>query len=305
MLPDSDYESIIRAGRIACKIKRLVGGMVRPGISVLELAERIEEAIIRAGGQPAFPVNISINSEAAHYTPLIGDEKRIPEPSLVKVDLGVHVEGCLADTAVTVALGEEYDELVKAAEEALDNALSKVAPGVKASSIGEVIERTISSYGYRPIRNLSGHTMDRYLLHSGITIPNTRATSMGPALRPPLLIAIEPFATNGVGWVVDGGLTTIYSVIRPVGKKDRRLTDEEADLIDSIYAERRGLPFTERWYGDRYGVELIRSAIRKAERAKLAAGYPVLIESSGGLVSQAEDTVLLLDKESIITTREC
>lgn len=305
MSSELDYESLLLAGRIACDIKKKVRNIVRPNVPLLDLANIIEGEILRLGGQLAFPVNISINQEAAHYTPIIGDEKRIPESSVVKVDVGVHVNGLIADTAVTVALNEEYEELIKAVEEALDRAISVLAPGVRASAVGAVIEKTINSYGFMSIRNLSGHNMDRYLLHAGITIPNTDTGPTGPTLKPPLLIAIEPFATNGIGWVVDGSIKTIYSIVRPIARKDKRLFNEEAELLMAIYNERRALPFTERWYHHRYGIDFVRSALMKAEKVKIAVGYPVLIEAGGGVVSQAEDTVLLLEKETVITTREC
>lgn len=296
---------ISKAGEIACEAKKLAREVTRPGAKLLDIAQTIEGFIISRGGRPAFPVNVSINSEAAHYTPLADDEKRVPENSMVKVDIGVSFQGYLADTAITLNFAAELEDLVKASEEALDRAIQSIAPGIKASQVGEVIEKTIKSFGFKPIRNLSGHSMDRYLLHSGVSIPNVGGELLSPTLKPPMLVAIEPFATNGAGWVVEGPHKTIYSISRQIGKKERKLGDLESGFLASIYSERRSLPFTERWFVGTYPLAFIRSALDKAERQKIIRSYPVLIESVNGMVSQAEDTVLILSREVIVTTRGC
>jgi len=298
-------ELIKRAGRIACEARKRGVRLVRAGARLLDIASALEGAIRELGGQPAFPVNISINEEAAHYTPVFGDEKKVPEDSLVKVDVGVSVDGYLADAAVTVNVGPEREDLRKAAEEALERAIEAVRPGARVSDIGEAIERAIRSYGYRPVKNLSGHSMGRYSLHSGLSIPNVSGEGAHRVLKPPALIAIEPFATNGLGWVVEGSVKAIFSLTRSVSERERRFERGEAEFLSTVYRERRSLPFTERWYAEMFGLGLVRRAIAKAERARVAVSYPVLVEASGGLVAQAEDTVLILDSEVIVTTREC
>lgn len=301
----ADIELIRRAGKIACEVRKKTKTIVKPGLSLLEIATEIENLIVNQGGVPAFPVNISINAEAAHYTPMSNDEKKIPEGSIVKIDLGVAIEGYLADTAITLSFNDEYEDLIKAVEEALEKAISYITPGVKTSVIGSVIEKTIKTYGYKPIRNLSGHTMSKYILHSGLSIPNVESEVFSPSLKPPLLLAIEPFATNGIGWVVNGDVKTIYSLARQLGRKEKKLEIEEVRFLSDVFSERNYLPFTERWYSNKYPLNFIRQTLLKAEKQKIVVSYPVLVESTYGMVSQAEDTVLLLDKEVIVTTREC
>jgi len=134
---------------------------VKPGVKLEEVAEKVESYIRELGGQPAFPLNISINEVAAHRTPMIGDDEVIPEESVVKVDIGVHFNGYIADTAVTLVFNDKYNKLAEAAADALEKALLAVGPGVRFSKVGAVIETTIKKHGYKAIKNLSGHSLDR------------------------------------------------------------------------------------------------------------------------------------------------
>lgn len=304
-MEELDVEAIRTAGRIACQVKRVLGNVVKPGTPYLSLAEELENLIRRLGGEPAFPVNIGVNEEAAHYSPVVKDERKIPHVGLIKVDVGVSVNGYLADTAVTIPLGGEQEDLAKAAEDALERAIEAIRPGVRTSMVGEAIEKTIRSYGYKPVRNLSGHSMRRYVLHGGVSIPNVGGSLEGHIIRPYMLLAVEPFATNGTGLVVEKGVFTIHSLVRPLSERDRRVGETEASFLARVYAERRSLPFTERWYVGRYPLELIRRALERARETRVVASYPLLVEVGKGFVSQFEDTVLVLEKEVIITTRSC
>ncbi len=295
-------EKYLKAGKIASDIKRVLWSIVTPGKSYLEVCNTIEEEIRRRGGQPAFPCNISVAHEAAHYSPLADDNRVIPESGIVKIDFGVSVDGYLSDTAVSIDLSGEHEDLVKAVEEALDRAIEAIAPGIKVSLIGEVIERTLSSYGVRPVRNLTGHAMSRYRLHTGLSIPNTRGMFRG-RIEKGMAIAIEPFGTKGIGYVLDSDIVTIYSVVRPPHKK-MKLGDKLAeDLYKRVYNERKELPFSERWYVDDYGIENVRRALKVLCSRRIVTCYPTLIEASGAQVAQAEDSVLVTDKEVIVYTR--
>ncbi|MEM4417036.1 MAG: M24 family metallopeptidase [Nitrososphaerota archaeon] len=129
-------DELIEAGRIARVVRNSVPGLVRPHMPMIELAEKIESMILDRGGRPAFPCNISIDSVAAHYTPPPGDRTLIPRGSVVKIDIGVVVNGYIADTAVTVSESQLGDTLRYAAEEALKAAIKSVKAGVKVSTVG-------------------------------------------------------------------------------------------------------------------------------------------------------------------------
>jgi len=303
LVSEETIEKILRAGKIAGEIRKKVKEFVKPGISYIELASFVERKILELGGKPAFPCNISWGNEAAHYTPFADDKRFVPDKGILKIDFGVHVDGFLSDTAISIDLSGENEDLVKATEEALDNALEIIVPGIKVSDIGETIEKTIKNYGAKPVRNLTGHNMERYRLHAGLSVPNI--TGGGGKIVPGMLIAIEPFATKGLGYVVNGNTTSIFSITRnPV--KQRGLDPNSHRLLSKIFNERRELPFTERWYINEEEFSdpaIFRALINKALKKRVVTGYPVLIEPTGLQVAQAEDTVLVLDKEVIVTTR--
>lgn len=93
----TDTEKIMKAGKIASETREYARTIIKKGYLLLEIAEKIESKIIELGAKPAFPVNLSINEIAAHYTPSYDDEKTAQ--GLIKIDLGVHIDGWIADTA--------------------------------------------------------------------------------------------------------------------------------------------------------------------------------------------------------------
>ncbi len=298
MLEEDVVKKYIRAGEIARIVREEAARRARPSMSLLELAEWVENRIRELGGEPAFPVNISINDVAAHYTPVAGDELVIPDNSVVKIDIGVHVDGYIADTAVTVSFSPVYEPLLEASKEALAKALSVVARGVRACDVGRVIEETVRSYGFKPIRNLTGHSIDRYLIHSGYSIPNYNDRFMRWRFSDGVY-AIEPFATDGAGYVKEGSVATIFALRKVKG----RLTPVEKRIVEMIWNTRRTLPFCERWIiGSVKSVEGARNILKSLSRKGILHVYPVLIEKAGGFVSQFEHTILINGNELVVTT---
>jgi methionyl aminopeptidase len=300
MLSDEEIKKLLEAGRIARIVREEAARIARPGMKLVDLANYVEKRIRELGGEPAFPTNLSINEVAAHYTPYIGDETIIPENAVLKIDLGVHVDGYIADTATTVSFNPAYESLLEASRVALEKALETVRPGIRVNEIGRVIEETIKSYGYKPIKNLSGHSIDRYMIHAGKSIPNYNDLFTRWRISDGVY-AIEPFATNGVGLVREGEEAYIYSLIP---RRRVRLTSVEWKLYRRIWDERRTLPFCERWYIDMFNnVEGLRNTLMLMYRHGVIYAYPVLIERGKGLVSQFEHTFIVNGKDIIVTTR--
>ncbi|MEM0061886.1 MAG: type II methionyl aminopeptidase [Ignisphaera sp.] len=304
MMGQEEIESYVKAGQIACKILRDSTKIVRPGAKVIEIAEQIEKRIAEMGGEPAFPVNISINDVAAHYTPEAGDTLTVPEGAVVKIDIGVHVNGYIADTAITVALDDRYNMLCEAAKTALEKAVEAANIGTKFSEVGHIVESVIKSYGFKPIYNLSGHSLDRFSIHAGEVIPNYRDRLVLGSFKAGRAYAIEPFATSGDGYVTEGRKTLIYA-LRPNPKKLSKLGQELQTVFNTIYDDRKTLPFALRWYTNRFSLELLEKAVKAFVQSGLAIAYPVLVERSGGVVAQFEHTILFTDKGEKIVTTEC
>ncbi len=277
-----------KAAKIAKGAFLVAEKLLKPEIDLLELAEKVEEYIIDKGGAPAFPVNISINHIAAHFTPQKPGYS-LREGDIVKIDLGVHIDGWIVDTARTYEINDtKYKKLIDATRSALESAVKYFKKGVKISEIGKIIEDTIVSFGYKPIYNLSGHKIERYILHAGLNIPNYDNRSQKTINSG--IYAIEPFATTGVGYVKDGEPSGIYSFIN----EPRIRIPTIKRFAEELYNKYKMLPFAKRWvvkeFGNKYNVDL---ALNYLVKAGILYEYPVLIEQSKGIVAQWETTVLV------------
>ena len=229
-----------KAGKIAAQSLEFGSKLIKVDASLRDVIERTEQKIYDLNGKPAFPVQISINEMAAHFT-INEDDLLFKENDVVKLDVGAHVEGYIGDNAITIDLGENKD-LVKASKLALQEAIKLIKPGIKLFEIGEVVEKTISEFGFKPIRNLSGHGINVYEEHSGFTIPNFNNNDQ-TELEENQVIAIEPFATTGDGYVKDGKLSGIYKIMNI--KQVRN--DLTRNILKFIMQEYNTLPFCKRW----------------------------------------------------------
>jgi len=289
-LDEDAIESYREAGAVLVEAMNEAREMVEPGRTHLEVAEWAEDFVRESGAGLAFPVNISIDPEASHATPARDDETEFGE-EMVCLDIGVHVDGYIADAAVTVD-HTGTTELVEAAEMALEAAIDEAGPGVEVGVVGQAIEDVIRGYGYTPVLNLSGHGVQRYDAHTGPTIPN-RGVERSTTLEPGQVVAIEPFATDGRGKVGEGTDEEIFEQQGSASVRDRRARQvmEQIEAFDD-------LPFAARWLdGDRVGM-----ALRRLKQANAIKGYPVLKEADDALVSQAEHTLLVTDEGVEVTT---
>ncbi len=277
-----------KAGAISREARELGASMIAEGVKLVDVAEAVEELIIKRGGKPAFPVNIGINDVAAHYSPSTADPLVFQKGDLVKLDVGAHVDGYIGDTAVSVEVGtKNWTKLIEASAEALRVAIQMIGDNVSVSTIGGAVERTIHARGYKPVVNLTGHGLKRYILHAGLTVPNFDDKSQSK-IRNDMVVAIEPFATDGGGQIFNDRPGNIYRVIR-----DRPLRDADAQaLFDRIKSEYAGLPFCERWCTriDPKAPHLLRTMQRHGQ----ISSYSVLKEVRGGMVSQTEHTMMVL-----------
>lgn len=293
MLNEEEIECIIKAGKITREIRGKIRYFVKEKMKVIELCEKIEEEIKKLGGEPAFPCNIGIDYVGAHYTSPPKDETVINYGSLVKVDYGAHLDGFIADTALTISIGSDYEELIEVAEEALQKALEIIEIGIRVTNIGETIERVIKSYGHKPISNLTGHSISRYMIHSGVSIPNVSGNYYGK-IEPWSIYAIEPFVTlsEAKGEVVNGPPGNILQVSKLKGPKNQ----EVKKFFDEILRRYRTLPFTRRW------MDVPEYIIMELLENNVLYEYPTLIEATRRPIAQAEHTILTTDKEILIIT---
>lgn len=281
-----EIDNFRKAGAISKQVVDYARGLAKPGMKLLELAERIEDKIIELGGKPAFPVNLSINDVAAHYTPSYDDENIAQ--GLLKVDIGVHIEGCVADTAFSVDFEDsgENRKLIEASQDALSKALEKIGKGFILADVGKIIQEAIVKHGFSPIINLSGHEIIPYIIHAGLTIPNVN-NGNNFALEEGVY-AIEPFATTGAGSVYEGRASGIYAL-----ENKKPMRDSIArQILKYIEEEYSTLPFCSRWIVKKFGTRGL-IALQQMQSQGVLHQYPQLVEKNHGKVSQAEKTVII------------
>lgn len=288
-----------KAGEISKEVKKDVERKDWQGKSYFELCEYVERDILSRGAAPAFPCNVCANEVAAHYSAEIDDQKIVPENCLLKVDIGVHVEGFIADTAVTICYNDDLFDLAEATKFALAEALKVVKPGSRTSDVGRVVESYAARRGFLPISNLSGHSLEQYVVHAGTSIPNIWSQSSS-YFKQDKVYAIEPFLTtsDGSGFVSEGEAENIFGLVARKKTKDQELNL----LLDSIWNKCKSLPFSPRWFEEDFPKSKIMNSILKLKGMKLLRGYPELIETKRKPVSQAEHTIAITSSGFVVLT---
>ncbi|NIM47130.1 MAG: type II methionyl aminopeptidase [Candidatus Aenigmarchaeota archaeon] len=288
-------DKYIKAGKIAAQVLEYGCGLVKKDVLVLEIAENIDKKILELKARPAFPVNISINDMAAHWHPALNDKATIKEGDYVKIDVGVHVDGYIGDTAKTVRIAGK-DDLVICSEKMLENAIKIIKTGTTVGEIGETIENTAKEFGFNPIRNLTGHSLGKYDVHAGLTIPNIKNDSKYQ-LREDEVIAIEPFCTSGNGLVKDSGKALIF---RWINDRPTRLI-ESRKILEMARDKFNRLPFAKRWIQKGFSLLKVELSLKELEAVNALYGYKPLREVSGKPVAQSEHSLIVKEKP-IVTT---
>jgi len=284
------FDCYQRAGKIASVVRERARKKYHVGSSVFRICESIEAEIRELGGVPAFPVNVSLNDIAAHYTAEPNDILEVKDSDILKIDIGVQLDGYIADTAVTVCYDPKSEALVKVAEMALNEAVKVAKADTKANDIGAAVENTILKQGFKPIQNLSGHSLERYTIHAGRSIHNISTIGRWFRLSSNQAYAVEPFVTtkDGQGVVYEGRIRNIFSITSRKPSKN-----QDADIfLAQLWDKFRTLPFAIRWITDLYEEQKARQLIEFLVKKRNVHAYPILVEGNGKIVSQAEHTLI-------------
>jgi methionyl aminopeptidase len=202
--PPEEIERIARAGELVAATIRHVGARLEPGITTRELDRIAEDFILEHGGTPTsrdykgYPAAICIspNDMIVHGIP---GPYRVEEGDLVTIDVGVTLEGSIADSAFTFAVGEIDDErqrLLDVCRDALAAGIDQARPGNRIGDISNAVQRIVESAGFSVVRSLVGHGVGRYY-HEDPHVPNFGQPGRGPRLSEGMTIAIEPMITAG------------------------------------------------------------------------------------------------------------
>jgi methionyl aminopeptidase len=287
------------SGKILRETREEMRSFVHESMPIIQVCEKAEELIREKGGKPAFPCNVSINEVAAHYTSPPNDERKIPGKAVLKVDIGVHVDGYVTDTACTVCFNPEHKSMQIAAEHALQAAIENIHADMATSKIGAIIEKNIRNRGFKPIANLTGHSVGRYLIHAGTSIPNVMQISFGK-VKAGEVYAIEPFVTlpDAAGRVENSSETTIFRLVKAKSVKNSYAKQLQKYIEENFVT----LPFAERWLKGAVPKEQYRGAFKELRKSKVVMGYPVFVEVSRKAVTQAEHTVLITENGCEVLT---
>jgi len=296
-MEEKELNAYRKAGKIASEVREWSKSLVKEGAKILDIAEKIESKIKELGGEFAFPVNICINDITAHYTPSFQDNILIQAGDVISVDLGVHIDGFIADTAYTVDLSGNYGKMLETNELALENAISLIRAGTSVSDTGAIVQRTITDAGYKPIENLTGHEVKQFDLHAGLSIPNIKVP-YDWKIEEGMVLALEPFATDGYGRVIESKNAEIFSLL---DSKPTRL--REARILLKEIEPRKELPFAERWFARKINPLRLSLALRNLVSDEILKAYPILHEKEKGVVSQFEHTVIVTGDGCEVTTK--
>lgn len=295
------FDNYVKAGKIASQVREYARAQDHTGRSLSEICNDIEQEIFKKGGEPAFPVNVSLNDIAAHYTAVPNDPIIVKNTDVLKIDVGVHIDGYIADTAVTVSYDTKYQNLIDIAERALDEAIGISRSNTRVSDIGRIIEKTITKYGCKPIQNLSGHSLERYTIHAGKSIPNIWTIGHSFNLSVNNVYAIEPFVTtnDGQGVVYEGKIKNIFGI----GSRKRTKEQKTDDFLEYLWNKFKTLPFALRWivneYEEKEALYLLEILVKK----KNVHAYPILVEGANRIVVQAEHTIIPQESNTLTITK--
>ena len=296
--PGDAWDKWKRAGVVARDALALARPMIEPGVKVLDIINTVENYIRENSSGTSFPCNVSLNNIAAHYTSPLNDETEIQEGDLVTVDCGSHVDGCIADTAFTIALNPDHADLVKAAEDATNVAIKMMRPGAKLNTIGALIEDTITNAGFKPIKQLTGHQLKEYELHGEKQVPCVSGKSE-VLVEEGEVYAVETFASTGSGNITDLPNPTIYQLL-PIRVPLRFSGSKQ--FLGIARKEYREFPFAERWLAERMKHATLKMAIKELRQNGALFAHHILAEEKGEYVSQHEHTVIITDRGHVQTT---
>ncbi len=297
---DATFQKWLQAGTVAAQALETGAAACKEGLPIVELVEIVEAQIQQAGLGMAFPCTASLNECAAHYTPDHADDYRLQAGDLVKLECGAELDGALSDNAITIEVGSggQHTELIKASEACLETAVSILGPNCNLGDVGAAIELTAKEHGFKTIQNLTGHSLERFNLHAGLTVPNV---GMKIKRRPRIgdVLACEPFVTDGTAARVgDSGPGNIYHFQR---QAPQRLPAAKK-LASAIQQRHPKLPFAERWIKDVIDPKKLRFNLSQLQKATVIKHYPALSEMSGGMVSQREATLIITEDGCVVAT---
>ena len=266
----SDYRQAAETHR---QVRQWAQKNIKPGQTLTEIADGIEGSVRRLVGHDGlsegdakvagmgFPLGLNLDEIAAHFSPNAGNKTVLQQNNVMKVDIGVHVNGRIVDSAFTMAFEPQYDNLLAAVKDATNTGVREAGIDVRLGELGGLIQEAMESYEceingttypVKSIRNLTGHTIMHYSIHGDKAVPIVK-TNDTTKMEEGDVFAIETFGSTGNGRVYDQGEVSHYALRSDAPSVDLRLSSAKS-VLNAIKKNFGTLPFCRR-YLDRLGQE--------------------------------------------------
>ncbi|ODV63416.1 methionine aminopeptidase [Ascoidea rubescens DSM 1968] len=307
------WNDLRKGAEIHRRSRKLARNLIKPGMTMIEIADTIENAVRTfSGGDKlnekitgmGFPTGLSLNHVAAHYTPNAGDKTILHEDDVMKVDIGVHVNGNIVDCAFTHTFNPKYDPLLTAVREATYTGIKEAGVDVRLTDIGEAVQEVMESYEIeldnrvypiKCIRNLNGHNIAPFQIHGGKTVPIVK-NGDNTKMEENEVFAIETFGSTGRGYVISQGECSHYSRIPDSeisnGYPPTLKLNKAKELLSTIDSHFGTLPFCRR-YLDRTGEQKYLLALRNLVQSGYVRDYLPLVDTKGSYTAQFEHTIII------------
>jgi len=299
------YKEVRQAAEAHRQTRQHIQKWVKPGMTMIDICEELESTARKLIGENgleaglAFPTGCSRNYVAAHYTPNAGDKTVLEYDDVVKMDFGTHIKGRIIDCAWTLSFNEKYDPLLKAVREATETGIKHAGIDSRLCDVGAAIQEVMESheielegktYQVKSIRNLNGHSISPYQIHSGKTVPII-AGGETTRMEENEFYAIETFGSTGRGHVYEDMECSHYMKNFEVGHVPLRL-QKSKQLLNTINKNFGTLAFCRRWL-DRLGESRYLMALKDLGEKGIVDPYPPLCDIKGSYTAQYEHTLLL------------
>ncbi|KAI5956939.1 MAP2 [Candida jiufengensis] len=312
------WEDFRKGAEIHRRVRQKARSSIKPGMTMIEIADLIENSVRNYTNNDhtlkqgiGFPTGLSLNHVAAHYTPNTGDKLTLSQNDIMKVDIGIHINGRICDSAFTMTFNEDgkYDTILKAVKEATNTGIKESGIDVRLNDIGESIQEVMESYEMEEngkilpikcIKNLNGHNIGDYVIHSGKTVPIVANGDM-TKMEEGEIFAIETFGSTGKGYVLPEGECSHYALNQNID--NIKIPSEKAStLLKNIKTNFGTLPWCKR-YLERTGEEKYLLALNHLVRSGIVEDYPPIVDTKGSYTAQFEHTILLHPHKKEVVTR--
>lgn len=316
---EKKWEDFRKGAEIHRRVRHKAQTLIQPGMTMVEIADLIENLTRAYAGKVApkeagvgFPTGLSVNHVAAHYTPNTGDKTVLKQDDIMKVDIGVHVNGHICDLAFTLTFNkdEKYKPLMDAVREATYTGIKEAGIDVRLNDIGEAIQEVMESYEMEEngkllpvkcIKNLNGHSIGSYEIHAGKTVPIVPNGDM-TKMEEGEVYAIETFGSTGHGYVIPEGECSHYGLNKDVSHL-RVPGDRAQQLMEKINSTFGTLPWCRRYLERETGEDKYLLALNQLVRAGIVEDYPPLVDAKGSYTAQYEHTILLHPHKKEVVTK--